>query len=117
MPSEWQRQLRVQVHPGITCRGGCQGYGHNAGECPGATASGITLTQYAFMLAQSNDSGFDPSWILLDSQSTILVFRNPNMLPDIRESERTLRAITNGGHQDSNMIGNFPNLGEVWYVV
>jgi hypothetical protein len=103
------------VHPGITCRGGCQGYGHYAGECPGATASGTTLTQYAFMLAQSNDSGIDPSWILLDSQSTISVFRNPNMLTNIRESERTLRAITNGGHQDSNMVGDFPNLGEVWY--
>ena len=33
------------VHPGITCRGGCQGYGHYSGECPGATASGTTLTQ------------------------------------------------------------------------
>ena len=67
------------------------------------------------MLTQSNDSGIDPSWILLDSQSTISVFRNLNMLTNLRESERTLRAITNGGHQDSNMVGDFPNLGEVWY--
>ena len=102
------------IHPGITCRGGCQGYGHYAGECPG-TASGTTLVQYAFVLAQSFDSGIDPSWILLDSQSTISVFRNPTMLTNIRRSKRTLRALTNGGHQDSNMIGDFPNLGEVWY--
>ena len=26
-----------------------------------------------------------------------------------------MRAMTNGGHQDSNMIGDFPNLGKVWY--
>jgi hypothetical protein len=26
-----------------------------------------------------------------------------------------LRAITNGGHQDSDMVGDFPNLGEVWF--
>ena len=67
------------------------------------------------MLAQANDSGIDPGWILLDSQSTISVFKNPAYLTNIRRSERTLRAITNGGHQDSNMVGDFPNLGEVWY--
>ena len=103
------------LHPGITCRGGCQGYGHYAEECPGATTTATTLTQYAYMLAQSNDSGIDPSWILLDSQSTISVFRNPAMLTNIRRSAHTLRALTNGGHQDSNMIGDFPNLGAVWY--
>ena len=67
------------------------------------------------MMAQAGDSGIDPSWILLDSQSTISVFKNPRYLTNIRRSEHTLRAITNGGHQDSNMVGDFPNLGEVWY--
>ena len=37
------------------------------------------------------------------------------MLSDIRKSEHTLRAVTNGGHQDSTMIGTFKNLGPVWY--
>jgi hypothetical protein len=37
------------------------------------------------------------------------------MLTNIRDSGRTLRAITNGGHQDSTKIGDFPNLGEVWF--
>ena len=105
------------VHPGITCRGGCQGFGHYAGECPGAVpTTGTTLTQYALMLAQSStECGIDPNWILLDSQSTMSVFKNPAMLTNIRRSKHTLRALTNGGHQDSNMIGDFPNLGEVWY--
>ena len=31
------------------------------------------------------------------------------------DSDRTLRALTNGGHQDSNKIGIFGNLGDVWY--
>jgi hypothetical protein len=93
------------VHPGITCWGRCQGYGHYAEQCPGAAATGTTLTQYAFMLAQSNESGIDPRWVLLDSQSTISVFRNPAMLTNIRRSEHTLRALTNRGHQGSNMIG------------
>ncbi|KAI2505105.1 Reverse transcriptase (RNA-dependent DNA polymerase) [Fragilaria crotonensis] len=52
-----------------------------------------------------------PQWILLDSQSTISVFNNASMLTNIRKSDHTLRALTNGGHQDSDMIGNFHNLG------
>jgi hypothetical protein len=73
--------------------------------------------QYAFVLAQSNTAahGIDPTWILLDSQSTISVFQNADFLTNIRRSEHVLRALTNGGHQDSHMIGDFPNLGPVWY--
>jgi hypothetical protein len=81
-----------------------------------STTSGLTLTQYAYMLAQSgNNCGIDTNWILLDSQSTISVFRNAAMLTSIRESDHMLRAVTNGGHQDSNMVGDFPSLGEDWY--
>jgi hypothetical protein len=101
------------LHDGITCFK-CQGSGHYADECPtGETAT--SLIQHGYMLTQTAQTGIDPDWILLDSQSTISVFRNPNMLTNIRPSERTLRALTNGGYQDSNMVGTFPNLGEVWY--
>ena len=67
------------------------------------------------MLAQTYDTGIDPYSILLDLQSTISVFYNPRMLKNIRRSEHTLRAITNGGYQDSNLVGDFANLGEVWF--
>ena len=77
--------------------------------------SGTTLVQYAEMMAQAELATIDPTWILLDSQSTISVFKNKDMLLNIRRSPHVLRAITNGGFQDSNMIGDFPNLGEVWY--
>jgi hypothetical protein len=60
-------------------------------------------------------SAIDPYWIRLDLQSTISVFCNSDMLTNIRPSDRTLRAITNGGFQDSDLIGNFPNLGPVWF--
>jgi hypothetical protein len=57
----------------------------------------------------------DLTWILLVTQSTMSVFRNASMLKNIRSSGRTQQAHTNGGYQDSTMIGAFPYLGEVWY--
>ncbi|KAI2506456.1 hypothetical protein MHU86_7971 [Fragilaria crotonensis] len=107
------------THDGIECYH-CHSIGHYASNCPTVSdttvTSGTTLTQYAYMLAQAqNASGIDPEWILLDSQSTISVFNNASMLTNIRKSDHTLRALTNGGHQDSDMIGDFHNLGAVWY--
>ena len=108
------------VHDSVTCFN-CKKVGHYVTDCPSErkepTKSATSLLQYAYMLAQTKQpaTGINPDWILLNSQSTISVFMNPNMLTNIRKSERTLRALTNGGHQDSNMVGDFPNLGEVWY--
>ena len=105
------------THDDVICYN-CQNIGHYASDCPetqGTTNTGTTLVQHAYMLAQANETNIDPNWILLDSQSTISVFKNPQMLQNIRSSPHVLRALTNGGHQDSNMIGDFPNLGQVWY--
>ena len=60
-------------------------------------------------------SSINNEWILLDTQSTVSVFNNMQYLTNIRESKETLHAITNGGYQDSHMVGEFPNLGTVWY--
>jgi len=62
-----------------------------------------------------NYSSINNEWILLDTQSTVSVFNNMQYLTNIRESKETLRAITNGGYQDSHMVGEFPNLGTMWY--
>ena len=109
------------LRPNVTCYT-CSLPGQMTGECPSTvatvTTTGATLTQYAYVLAQTaqgGEQGIDPDWIPLDSQSTISVFKNADMLTNIQHSGRVLRAITNGGHQDSDMVGDFPNLGEVWF--
>ena len=53
--------------------------------------------------------------ILIDTGSTFSVFNNPKMLLNIRSSKRTLKAYTNGGRQDSNLIGDLPGFFPVWY--
>ena len=102
------------THDGITCYN-CQAAGHYSPQCPNPTIAATTLAQYGVMLAQTKYHGIDPNWILLDSQSTISVFNNKSMLTNLRPSGHVIRAITNGGFQDSDTLGDFPQLGTVWY--
>ena len=54
-------------------------------------------------------------WVLLDSQSTVSVFNNAKYLTNIRNADRELKVILNGGTQVSNQIGDIQNFGTVWY--
>lgn len=67
------------------------------------------------MLTQAGAAKLDPDWILQDSQSTVSVIKNAKMLTNIWSSPVVLRALTKGGYQDSAMVGDFPNLRQVWY--
>jgi hypothetical protein len=103
------------THSDIECYR-CRNYGHYASTCPTAGFdTGTTLTQLAIMMTQSAVPAINPAWILLDSQSTMSVFNNSTMLSNVRNSPHTLRALTNGGYQDSTRIGDFKNLGTVWF--
>ena len=103
-----------QTHDDVECYK-CHQFGHYASNCPQA-GDNITLIQSGCSLTQaSRYSGLPKSWILLDTESTVSVFNNPDMITDIRPSGSTLRVQTNGGYQDSNMEGTFRNLGRVWF--
>jgi Zinc knuckle len=104
------------LHAGITCFN-CQASGHYANSCPKAK---ISLLQYACVLAQTSSAndkykGIPNSWILLDSQLNISVFNNKHMISNIRRSDDEVCAYTNGGTQTSTFVGDFHNLGTVWY--
>jgi len=55
------------------------------------------------------------SWVLLDSQSTVLVFKNPNFLWNIQRSNSQLKVHTNDGTQISSLVGDIKNFATVWY--
>jgi len=96
----------------------CQAYGHYAGNCNEPNSKGTTLVYHGVVMTQTDKGKYRPinkEWILLDTQSTVSVFNNKQYVTNIRESKEILRAITNGGHQDSYQVGEFPNLGTVWY--
>jgi hypothetical protein len=74
------------------------------------SVSGFTFTQLP-----SRHELIPSSWVLLDSQSTVSVFKNPNFLTSIRRSNSQLKVHTNGGTQISSLVGDIKNFGTVWY--
>jgi hypothetical protein len=54
-------------------------------------------------------------WILLDNQSTIDVFTNSCLLKNLRNSSTYMKIHSTGGITDTNLIGDLPGYGEVWY--
>ena len=62
-----------------------------------------------------NMHGQDAEDILIDTGSTHSVFKSKNMLTNMKMAPHRLRAFTNGGHQDSTMLGDLPGFFTVWY--
>jgi hypothetical protein len=54
-------------------------------------------------------------WILLDNQSTVDVFDNKALLNNIRQSDTHMDIHCNAGVTSTDLIGNLPGYGEVWY--
>lgn len=75
---------------------------------------GEVVTGTVLEMHQHNASIPD-SWVLLDSQSTIDVFRSKELLHNVRQSPTRMRIHSNAGTTVTDMVGDYPGYGTVWY--
>ena len=63
----------------------------------------------------NEDNKYKDTDILIDTGSTFSVFKTPHMLLNIKESKGKMKAYTNGGRQDSTLVGELLGFFRVWY--
>ena len=127
------------THERVKCYN-CNTYGHYSGSCPNednqeavqmlqvTEENNEYLSEFSFLHIDQQAPGaftfaqaaapiniIPNTWILLDSQSTVSVFKNRALLTNVRKSDKTLRVHTNGGTQLSTEMGHVKNFGDVWY--
>ena len=71
-------------------------------------------TRLGTLLSQ-NRGQIDPNWVLLDSQSTVDVFCNSELLTNIRKIPETLTVHCNAGVMTTNLVGDLSGYGTVWF--
>ena len=53
--------------------------------------------------------------LLMDNQSTVDIFCNPDLLHNVRETNTLMTISTNGGGLQTSCMGTLKNYGDVWY--
>ena len=57
----------------------------------------------------------NPSWVLIDNQSTVDLFYNDKLLTNVRKVNDHIIVHCNAGKVRVNMMGELPGYGDVWY--
>jgi len=86
-----------------------------AGQLDDEDYEGIVFTQEEIVRNLQEKPGIPSSWILLDSQSTVDVFCNINMLTNVREAKRHLTLHCNAGTVQVTLKGDLRRYDTVWY--
>jgi hypothetical protein len=74
------------------------------------------LNTDGFLINQSNGNENLREWILLDNQSTVNVFCNPNLVKNVRTAEKPLKLKCNAGTVSINKVADLPGYPEsVWF--
>ena len=63
----------------------------------------------------NDKAGIPDSWILLDSQSTVDVFKNKKLPKNIHDAKKALSLHCNAGIATVDKIGDLPGYGTVWF--
>jgi Reverse transcriptase (RNA-dependent DNA polymerase)/Zinc knuckle len=88
----------------------------NAEGDGGKGSKGVTFVtggEHGWVLHEGNP--MPNTWVLLDNQSTLDVFSNPDLLENIREGLGSMIIHCNAGSTKTTLIGDLPGYGTVWY--
>jgi hypothetical protein len=67
-----------------------------------------------FIFSHNQQNLIPDTWIPLDNQSTVSVFKNWKLVQNIRDSLSPLKVHTNGGSQVSHLVTTVHNFGTDW---
>jgi hypothetical protein len=80
-----------------------------------AKGRSVPSVDYRSVLLNQPSAHVPKNWILLDNQSTVDVFYNNKLLRNVPMSASHMDIHCNAGVTSTDMVGDLPGYGEVWY--
>jgi hypothetical protein len=118
--TEWAINKAQQSHAQAHSEGSVAPPGSVPAGSAAPSSSSSSTVGWAGAHIEVNFQQFNPNemreWILLDNQSSVTVFCNPNLVQNIRKSnEGDMYLSTNGGILVTTKKADLPEWGEVWF--